>query len=183
MLKLPVKNKKLLLHSCCAPCSIAIIKELEKSSIDFSIFFYNPNVFPKKEYIIRRDEQIRLCKEENISLIIAEGKNAEEKWQESIKNLEKEPERGARCVKCIEHRILTTAKHASKAGFDIIATTLSSSKQKDAYMVKTCGEQAVREVKDVTFWDIEWNKFTTPVENNFYQQKYCGCFYSVGGNV
>ncbi len=190
MLKLPAKNKRLLLQTCCAPCSAPIIKELQDSKIDFAVFFYNPNIFPQKEYDLRKNELIRYCQKVNVPIIIAESEKTKKQWEECVEGLELEPERGKRCEKCITHRMEKTAKYAQKEGFDLIATTLSASRWKDFFLVNKSGETAVQDILGVDFWAINWRKEVSeesfnkiPNEEKFYRQKYCGCFYSIGDNL
>ncbi|MCV6599119.1 MAG: epoxyqueuosine reductase QueH [Alphaproteobacteria bacterium] len=187
MIKLPEKNKKLLLHACCAPCCCAIAKELKNSGIDFTVFFYNPNIFPSKEYEKRKQELIRYCKKIKVPLIIAEDEKSKKQWEEAVRGLELQPERGKRCCKCINHRLYKTAKYASKNDFDIISSTLSISKFKDFIIVTNSGKEAVKEFKNVDFWAQNWREIINQEEpnkisreENFYRQRYCGCFYSIG---
>jgi len=190
MLKLPAKNKKLLLHTCCAPCSAHIIFALREAKIDFSVFFYNPNIFPQKEYNIRKNELIRYCQKNKLSLIIAESEKNQRQWEDSVRGLELEPERGKRCSRCITHRLEKVARYAFQNDYDIIATTLSGSKWKDPILVGESGEISVKEYIGVDYWSVDWRKHIDPElekiigkEESFYRQKYCGCFYSIGDNL
>jgi len=108
-LKLPshVSNNKVLLHSCCAPCAGDLMKRMKASGIELTIFFYNPNIHPKKEYEIRKEENIRYAKELDIEFIDADYDV--QNWFSRAKGLEKEPERGVRCTKCFDMRFERTA--------------------------------------------------------------------------
>lgn len=190
MLKLPEKNKRLLLHACCAPCVAHLIQSLKEQGIEFTVFFYNPNIFPHKEYELRKNELIRYCKKTKTPLIIAGSDLHKEQWESAIKGHELDPERGTRCHHCIEHRLEKTARYAFQNGFDLIATALSGSRWKDSVMVGDCGNTSVKEYKGVNYWDIDWNKVIDvklakkiSQEEEFYRQKYCGCFYSIGEHV
>jgi len=190
MLKLPEKKNKLLLHVCCAPCAGAIIEDLKEANINFTVFFYNPNIFPKKEYETRRDEVIKYCKKMKVSLIIAESDKCKKQWEQCVKGLESEPERGRRCQKCTFHRLEKTMEYAKKNGFDLVATTLSFSKWKDMFLVNTCGNAVAKDIEGIDFWAKDWRKDnrneranTISKEEGFYRQKYCGCFYSIGDNI
>jgi predicted adenine nucleotide alpha hydrolase (AANH) superfamily ATPase len=106
-LALPEGGKKLLLHSCCAPCSGEVMKAIIASGIEFSIFFYNPNIHPKKEYELRKEENIRFAEKHNIPFIDADYDM--DNWFERAKGLEMEPERGIRCRMCFDMRFDRTA--------------------------------------------------------------------------
>ncbi len=93
-LSLPEPHKKILLHSCCAPCSGEVMEAMAASGIDYSIFFYNPNIHPKREYEIRKEENVRFAQKHNIEFIDADYDR--DKWFERVKGFENEPERGAR---------------------------------------------------------------------------------------
>lgn len=144
MLKIPDKNKRLLLHVCCAPCSATIIDKLKEAGVDFTVFFYNPNIFPQKEYDLRKNELIKYCQKIKIPLVIAESEVSKKQWEDCVKGLELEPERGKRCCKCITHRMSKVAKYAGQNEFDLIATTLSASRWKDFFLVNECGKLAIK---------------------------------------
>ena len=116
--------KKLLLHSCCAPCSSHVISFLTKY-FDITILYYNPNISPKSEYDKRKEEQIRLIKEidkENkIDIIDCDYDN--DKYEKSIKGYENEPERGSRCTICFDLRLDKTAFLAKELNYDYFCTT------------------------------------------------------------
>ena len=119
-LVLPNNGKKLLLHTCCAPCSGSIILSIQGSGIDFTIFFYNPNIHPKKEYEIRKDENIRFAEKCGVPIVDAEYDT--DNWYARAKGMEFEPERGSRCAMCFDMRMERTALYAHENGFDTIAT-------------------------------------------------------------
>lgn len=95
-LELPNGANKLLLHSCCAPCSGEVMEALQASGIDYTIFFYNPNIHPQKEYLIRKDENIRFAEQHGVPFIDADYDT--DNWFERAKGMEWEPERGIRCT-------------------------------------------------------------------------------------
>ena len=190
MLKIPEKNKRLLLHTCCAPCSASIILDLKEADVDFTVFFYNPNIFPKKEYETRREELIRYCKKMSVPVIIAESEKNKKEWEETVRGYEALPERGERCRRCIDHRLGKTAHYARKNGFDLMATTLSVSRWKDSFMIDTCGKAVTEDIDSVDYWAQNWRAGNREErskkiakEEGLYCQKYCGCFYSIGDNV
>ena len=183
-LTLPEGKSKLLLHSCCAPCSAAVIEALCESSIDFAIYFYNPNIHPEKEYILRKEENIRYAEQMNIPFIDADyDKN---RWFDKAKGMEDEPERGIRCTMCFDMRFLHTAQYANEHGFDIISSSLGISRWKNMEQINQCGLRAVENFPSLSYWTYNWRKMggskrmiDLSKENRFYQQQYCGCVYSL----
>ena len=123
----PVKGK-ILLHSCCAPCSAAIIETLSKSAEDFSVFYYNPNIFPREEYELRKSENMRFAESVGADFIDADYDH--DIWLEKCAALSAEPERGGRCLVCFKLRLLKTAQYAAEHGYSVFTTTLSSSRWK-----------------------------------------------------
>ena len=98
-LELPGNAKKLLLHSCCAPCSGELMEALVASEINYTIFFYNPNIHPRKEYEIRKEDNIRFAQKMNVPFVDADYDTSN--WFARVKGLEFEPERGVRCSACL----------------------------------------------------------------------------------
>lgn len=179
------KRPRLLLHSCCAPCSSYVLEYLNEI-FDITIYFYNPNIFPEAEYISRFDEQKRFInefiKEKNIDLI--NGDFDKDKFYEAVKGLESQPEGGERCLKCFELRLLKTAEYAKKNSFDFFTTTLTISPHKNAEAINTIGEDIGNQhgVKYLLsdFKKNEGYKRSIQLSNdyNLYRQDYCGCVYS-----
>lgn len=176
----------LLLHTCCAPCSAAIIENLLQNGIRPTLFFYNPNIFPLQEYDIRKNELKSYADRLNIPFI--DGDYNHEDWQREIKGWEAEPERGKRCLLCFKYRLLATALLAKEKGFTEISTTLASSRWKSLEQIAEAGLWAIEqaEAKDVVFLDRNWRKNGLSErrkillqENGFYNQQYCGCEYSM----
>ncbi|WP_273384721.1 epoxyqueuosine reductase QueH [Actinobacillus porcinus] len=181
---MPNDHKKLLLHTCCAPCAGEIIAAVMASDVEFTIFFYNPNIHPHKEYLIRKDENKRFADKHNIPFIDADYDRAD--WFERVKGLEHEPERGARCTKCFDMRLERTALYAHENGFPVIATSLGISRWKNQEQVYDSGRRAASRYEDVIFWDFNWRKDGGSArsdrlrkEERFYKQEYCGCVYSL----
>ncbi|MFA6812442.1 MAG: epoxyqueuosine reductase QueH [Bacteroidaceae bacterium] len=177
-------SPKVLLHSCCAPCSAAIIECMLDNKIRPTIFFYNPNIYPEEEYLIRKHEIMRYLKE--LGLDYADADYDHEQWLSGIKGLEDEPERGSRCLKCFTLRLTETARYASLHGFNIITTTLASSRWKDLDQVNAAGREATNLYPEVVFWDQNWRKSGLTErrsqllkQNGFYNQQYCGCEFSL----
>ena len=101
----PEGETKVLLHTCCAPCSSAIIECLMRSGIIPTIFYCNPNIYPEEEYLIRKNECSRYA--ESLGLEIVDDDYDHDKWLAAVKGMENEPERGARCLQCFRFRLLT----------------------------------------------------------------------------
>ena len=135
-------KKKLLLHSCCGPCSSYVISYLT-NYFDITILYYNPNIYPYDEYLKRKEEQIKLIKEidksNNVDILDCDYDN--ENYEELIKGLEKEPERGKRCYVCYRMRMEKTASTAKDNGYDYFCTTLSVSPYKNALWINEIGKE------------------------------------------
>ena len=135
----PKENAKVLLHSCCAPCSGEVIQAMVESGINLTIFFYNPNIHPKKEYEIRKDENVKYAKKLGIDFIDADYDV--QNWFKRAKGLELEPERGKRCTMCFDMRFDRTALFAYENGFEIITSSLGISRWKDMDQINQCGKK------------------------------------------
>lgn len=176
---------KLLLHSCCGPCSTYVLSYLSKY-FDITIYFYNPNIMPKIEY----DQRLSAQKEviEGISfpnpihLIVPTYDTTE--FLKIAKGFENEPERGKRCQKCIDLRLDKSAAYAAENGYDYFCTTLSVSPHKDAVLINDLSEQYAQKYgtpsiptdfkkKNGFLESIQLSK-----ELGIYRQNYCGCIFS-----
>ena len=180
----PHSQSPVLMHSCCAPCSGELIEALIFSKIEFSIFFYNPNIHPKKEYEIRKQENIRFAEKHNVPFIDVDYDV--DNWFERTKGLEFEPERGKRCTTCFDMRFIRTALYAKEHGFPVITSSLGISRWKDMNQINDSGVRAASQFKDVTYWTYNWRKnggsqrmYEISKEESFYKQEYCGCVYSL----
>ena len=183
-LEMPNKESKLLLHSCCAPCAGEIMEAVAASGIDTTIYFYNPNIHPKEEYEIRKDENIRFAEKLGFDFIDADYDK--DNWFERVKGLEDEPERGERCTVCFDMRFERTALHAYENNFKIFATTLGISRWKDLEQINNSGLKAAKRYNSLGFWDFNWRKqggssrmLEISKKEKFYKQEYCGCVYSL----
>ncbi len=184
VLVLPEGASKLLLHSCCAPCSGEVMEALLASSIDFSIFFYNPNIHPIQEYEIRKQENITFADKHGIPFIDADYDK--DNWFVRVKGLEWEPERGKRCTACFDMRFERTALYAYEYGFPVICSSLGISRWKDMNQINESGVRAASRYEGITYWTYNWRKgggaarmYDIAKRENFYQQEYCGCVYSL----
>lgn len=183
-LVLPDEADKLLLHSCCAPCSGEVMEALLFSKIDFSIFFYNPNIHPVQEYETRKGENIDFAKKHSIPFIDADYDK--DNWFSRVKGLEWEPERGKRCSACFDMRFERTALYAHEHGFPVISSSLGISRWKDMNQINESGIKAASRYPDLTYWTYNWRKnggaarmYEIAKRENFYKQEYCGCVYSL----
>lgn len=183
-------RKKLLLHSCCAPCSSAVITFLT-NYFDITILYYNPNISPIEEYNKRKEEQIRLInsidKIGTIDIIDCDYDN--NIYEEKIKGYEECPERGARCTICFNLRLEKTAKIAKENNYDYFCTTLTVSPYKNALLINQIGEELSKK------YNIKWlysdfkkaDGYKKSIElskkYNLYRQDYCGCIYSQRKNI
>lgn len=180
----PNKESKVLLHSCCAPCSGEVMDSFIDSGIDFTIFFYNPNIHPKEEYEIRKSENIRYAKKKNIPFIDADYDR--EQWFKRIKGLEWEPERGKRCLMCFDMRFERAALYAIEHGFKVFTSSLGISRWKDMDQINKSGIRAASRYSNLIYWTYNWRKkggsqrmYEISKQEKFYQQEYCGCVYSL----
>ena len=182
----PMGETKVLLHTCCAPCSSAIIEAMMLSGITPVIYYCNPNIYPREEYDIRKDECTRYA--ESLGLEIVDADYDHENWLEAMKGLESEPERGGRCLKCFKMRLLRTAQYARERGIKVITTTLASSRWKSLEQINEAGLWACAQLRDesVMFWEQNWRKgglqerrLQIIKEYDFYNQQYCGCEFSM----
>ncbi|WP_224991596.1 epoxyqueuosine reductase QueH [Acinetobacter pittii] len=183
-LELPSGHDQLLLHSCCAPCSGEVMEALIDSGIKFSIFFYNPNIHPVKEYLIRKEENIRFAEKHNIPFIDADYDT--DNWFARAKGMEDEPERGIRCTMCFDMRFERTALYAHEHGISLISSSLGISRWKNMAQINDCGIRAASHYPDIQYWDYNWRKnggssrmIEISKREEFYQQEYCGCVYSL----
>ena len=183
-LSLPEGRSKVLLHSCCAPCSGEVMEALLASDIDYTIYFYNPNIHPVKEYEIRKEENIRFAQQHGVPFIDADYDV--DNWFDRVMGLEMEPERGIRCTACFDMRFERTALYAHEHGFDTITSSLGISRWKDMQQINGCGERAAARYPDLAYWTYNWRKgggsarmIEISKREEFYQQEYCGCVYSM----
>lgn len=182
-LNIPMGQTEVLLHTCCAPCSSAIIECLLNHGIRPVIYYCNPNIYPLEEYLVRKEECTRYAKA--LGLDIIDDDYDHEAWLEAVKGLENEPERGGRCLRCFKLRLLRTAEYARDNGFKVITTTLASSRWKSLDQINEAGEWACAQVSGVIWWDRNWRKgglqerrLQIIKEYDFYNQLYCGCEFS-----
>lgn len=184
-LKKEGKTPSLLLHSCCAPCSSAVLEYLSRY-FSISIYYYNPNISPASEYEKRERELRRLIGEMPLShpVTLLPCSYDGGAFQEIAKGFENVPEGGERCMRCFRLRLREAAKKAKELGFDYFTTTLSISPLKNAQALNRIGEEAAAEfgVKhlpaDFKKKDGYKRSIQLSREYGLYRQDYCGCVYS-----
>lgn len=184
-LEVPGGENVVLLHTCCAPCSSAIIECMMNNGITPVIYYCNPNIYPRKEYEIRKNECTRYA--QALGLEIVDADYDHENWLREVAGMENEPERGGRCLKCFKLRLLRTAQFAAQRGIKVITTTLASSRWKSLDQINEAGRWACEETETpVIWWDQNWRKgglqerrLQILKEYDFYNQLYCGCEFSI----
>lgn len=182
------EGHRVLLHACCAPCSAAIVECMLRNGMKPTVFFSNSNIYPFKEYEIRKQEIIRFLKAQDVPYV--EDEYNHEEWRACVKGLEDEPERGSRCSICFQYRLRRAAHYAQQHGFDLLTTTLASSRWKNIKQIDMAGHVAVSDCENVTWWDMNWRKGGLQMRrgellrlNSFYNQLYCGCEFSLASST
>lgn len=192
-IEIPEGLHEVLLHACCAPCSSAIVEWMLAHGIHPTIFYFNPNIYPREEYDIRKNESKRHA--ESLGLRWIDGDYDHEAWLQQVQGLEHEPERGGRCLQCFRIRLTATALQAQALGIKYFTTTLASSRWKSLEQINQAGLDAQAavaasssEAEEGTplFWAQNWRKGGLQDrrnqllrEYNFYNQLYCGCEFSM----
>ena len=183
------QNPSILLHSCCGPCSTAVVEKLS-GRFDITIFFYNPNITDRDEYEKRRSAQLEFIEKYNdridsrYRIAYIDGPYEPGIFLAAIRNLEEEPEGGKRCVPCFQLRLEKTAETARMAGFDTFGTTLSVSPYKNFELICKLGMQLGMRY-GLSFLGEDFKKqggYQRSIElskvYNLYRQCFCGCGFS-----
>ncbi len=175
-------KKKLLLHTCCAPCSVYVAGELARE-YDVTCFFYSPNIDMPREYELRLWEMEKLARHLGMKLI-SHPFNPEV-FHSAVKGLEDEPEGGARCVECFRLRLMESARLCRKEGMDMFATTLTVAPMKNADQINRAGMEAA-ETTGAIYMPSNFKKkdrYRKSVELSkkmgMYRQNYCGCSFTL----
>lgn len=174
-------GESVLLHVCCAPdASYGVPAMQERYRV--TGFFFNPNIEPGEEYARRLEAARRLQDFLPFAMEVASG--GDEEWQDAVRGLEEEPEKGRRCEACIRMRLRRTANEAKQQRFPAFSTVLTVSPKKDASMVNRIGREEGG-LAGVRFIEADMKKndgFRKSVEISkklgIYRQDYCGCRYS-----
>lgn len=184
----PHDEREVLLHTCCAPCSSAIVEWMVGHGVRPTLFYCNPNIYPRHEYDIRKDECTRYAT--SLGLDIVDDDYDHQSWLTCAAGLEDEPERGARCLACFKWRLRRTAEYAHAHGFRVITTTLASSRWKSLEQVDEAGLWATEPYNDVEWWGQNWRKgglsdrrAAIIRDYGFYNQQYCGCEFSLKASM
>lgn len=180
----PFPGDRVLLHSCCAPCSGAMIEEMVEDGLDVTVFFYNPNIHPKREYDLRKEENKRFAAALGVPFVDADYDT--DQFFARTKGLEFAPERGPRCTVCFDMRMERTADYAAAHGFQYITTTNATSRWKDPVQVDGAGVRAAARHEGVAYLARDWQteamtarKYRINADQSFYKQEYCGCSFSL----
>ena len=179
------KPMRLLLHSCCAPCSSYVLEYLSQY-FDITVFYYNPNISPEKEYRMRVEEQMRLVNHMELPHPVAflEGEYQPETFYNTVRGLEDLPEGKERCFRCYRLRLEASARVAKEQGFDYFTTTLTISPLKNAEKLNEIGQELAQKYH-IPFLPSDFKKkngykrsIELSREYGLYRQNYCGCVFS-----
>ena len=180
------KTPRVLLHSCCGPCSSSVLEYITQY-FDVTLLWYNPNLYPKEEFDRRFQTQVELIEKMGLADkvdILAESWKSEDYYRR-IKGLENEPEGGKRCTECFRLRLLETARLAKHYGYDYFCTTLTLSRHKDAVLINAIGEEIAR-ATGVSWLPSDFKKrngenrsIELSEQYGLYRQLYCGCEFSL----
>ena len=212
LLEVPEGKKRILLHCCCAPCSGAVVECLVQNGLRPTLFFSNSNIVPRDEYDLRRSELTRYAN--LFGLETVDDEYDHEAWLDFVLNRRREisrqarndngntcttaledpasaleslaaaPERGPRCLRCFKFRLQRAAQYAAANGYDVLTTTLASSRWKSLEQVDEAGRWACENMQ-VIWWNQNWRKGGLQPrrseiikEQQFYNQTFCGCEFS-----
>ena len=176
---------KLLIHSCCGPCSSYILEYLS-NYFKIVLFYYNPNIYPQEEYFKRLDEQKQIINKINSinKIELIEGEYDTKKYYKVIKGMENMREGSQRCFNCYEFRLIEAAKICKEFNMDYFVTTLSISPYKNAEKINEIGNR-IGEEFGVKYLSSDFKKkggyqrsIVLSKEWNLYRQDYCGCIFS-----
>jgi len=175
------RRPKLLLHSCCGPCSTSVIDRL-RQYFDLTVYFYNPNIYPENEYLRREEEQRTYLEALGIGYI--PGDYEKDKYEVAVTGLELEPEGGSRCKRCFDMRLEKTAQLADEMNMDYFTTTLTVSTHKNSQLINEIGltigskHKAIYLPSDFKKDDGYRKSIEMSKELGMYRQDYCGCKFS-----
>ena len=179
------KRPSLLLHACCAACSSYVLEYLNQH-FDITVYFYNPNINSREEFLYRQAEVKRLIGEMPLTnpVRLIETEWDGEEFLSFVKGLELAKEGGERCFKCYELRLRKTAEVCREGGFDYFCTTLTISPLKNAEKLNQIGEEIAKEM-GISFLPSDFKKkngykrsIELSKEYGLYRQNYCGCGFS-----
>lgn len=175
------RKPKLVLHSCCAPCSTACLERLTPF-FEVTVFYYNPNIDTLEEYNLRKQEQLKLCQSLGVNFVGLEHMQTD--FLQNISGYEREAEGGSRCAICFNLRLSKTAEYAKDNGYDYFTTTLTVSPHKNSQIINEIGQE-IGNKTGVSFLPSDFKKqggFLRSTElarkYQLYRQNYCGCEFS-----
>lgn len=178
-MRLKSKNKRVLLHACCAICSAQPIKDLRDLGYEPVVYFFNPNIHPLEEYTKRLESQKKLCKTLECDLIVDDYRC--DMYQEIMEGYENHEEGSERCNRCFEFRLLRTIQKARELGIPYYTTSISISPHKNFETISEIGKHFADYFK-IKFLDINFKKNNGFLKSNLiakelklYRQNYCGC--------
>ncbi|MGF7143716.1 hypothetical protein HNQ56_002143 [Anaerotaenia torta] len=183
------RRPKLLIHSCCAPCSSYVLEYLSHY-FEITVFYYNPNIYPPEEYSRREEEQKNLIGTMPLAgkVHFRAGTYEPQRYYEAVRGKEGEPEGGDRCFECYELRFREAARMAKEEGFEYFVSTLSISPHKNADKLNEIGNRLAAEY-GLRYLPSDFKKrngykrsIELSREYSLYRQDYCGCVYSMRGN-
>ncbi len=176
-------NSKILLHACCGICSAYPVSFLKDAGYEVVVYFYNPNIYPDVEYQKRLEAEKILCENSGVELLVEEYN--QEEFFDYVKGFETEPEKGLRCDKCFELRLMKTANKAKELGIENFTTSIVISPHKNFQKLSTIGEEIASKT-GINFLAIDFKKKdgflkTNKIANSLslYRQNYCGCKFSM----
>ncbi len=177
-----MEKLRVVLLSCCAPCSAGAIKQLADGAVpnvdDFIVLFYNPNIFPKGEYNKRMNEQIKYCEKLGVKYAVLDYDH--DAWRAAVRGMEAAPERGVRCSACFEYRFRRAREFAAENGYNAIASVLGVSRHKSQAQVDAAGAAVCDD--NICYVPVTWDENLRQKigrETPFYRQNYCGCEFSI----
>jgi len=160
------------------------MEAIHASGVEMTIFFYNPNIHPRKEYDLRKEENIRFA--EKIGVPFVDADYDSDNWFQRAKGMEWEPEKGVRCTMCFDMRFERTALYGHEHGFSVFTSCLGISRWKNMQQINGCGERAAARYPGMSYWTFNWRKgggaqrmLEISKREHFYMQEYCGCIYSL----
>lgn len=173
-----IQSSKLLLHVCCAPCSISVVDALRLEGYEITGIFFNPNIHPLKEYLARRESMATLAEKADLPMIWADGGYNLTNW---LSMVSESPQYGQRCKLCYHQRLSYTQKIAETHGFAYFSTSLLYSTKQLHDLLSEVGKSVESKTTQFLYTDFRplWQEgIDRAIEEEFYRQSYCGCVYS-----
>ena len=173
-----MKKNTILLHVCCAPCSISVVDALREEGYDVTGIFFNPNIHPLKEYLARRESMQQLATKSNLPMLWADAQYDLTSWLAMVSQT---PQYGARCKLCYTQRLSYTHQIAQQHGFTYFSTSLLYSTKQLHDLLAQVGNAVETEQTPFFYQDFRplWKEgIERAIQEEFYRQSYCGCVYS-----